>query len=112
MPSNKLLEVPEGTEMSYYNMSIFKVAAKKSFLHISWLVALIGIPIIFFRDGLDLTEKTLLFVGFLIFFWLAYLGLCILFHRLSLRDENNRFGYLAKSETERGEEVGSHLEGW
>ena len=98
--------------MTYYSVSIFKVAAKKSFLHIFWLVALIGIPIIFFRDGLDLAEKTLLFVGFLIFFWLIYLGLCILFHRLSLRDENNRFGYLAKTEIERGKEVGSHLDGW
>jgi hypothetical protein len=112
LPLNWALEVPEGAEMSYYNLSIFKIAAKKSFLHISWLVALIGIPIVFFRDGLSLFEKSLLFIGLLIFFWLVYLGLCILFHRLSLRDENNRFGYLAKTETERGKEVGSHLEGW
>ncbi len=69
-------------------------------------------PITFFRGGLDLPEKTLLFVGLLIFFWLSYLGLCIFFHRISLKDENNRLRYLAKSEAERGEEVGSHLEGW
>ena len=98
--------------MSYYNKNILKVAAKKSFMHISWLVALIGIPIVFFRDGLDVLGKSLLFVGLLVFFWLVYFSFCILFHRLSMRDENNRFGYLAKPEIEKGEEVGSHLEGW
>lgn len=98
--------------MSYYNFSILKSAAKTAFLHISWLVSLIGAPIIFFRGGLDLLEKFLLFLAFLMFFWLVYLLFCIIFHRLSFRDENNRFGYLQKSDTEKGKEVGSHLEGW
>jgi hypothetical protein len=60
--------------MSYYNSTILKTAAKVSFLHISWLVALIGIPIVFFRDGLDLVEKALLFSGLLFFFWFACSG--------------------------------------
>ncbi len=98
--------------MSYYNSTIIKTAAKVSFLHISWLVALIGVPIVFFRDGLDLLEKSLLFVGLLFFFWLLYLLSCIVFHRLSLRNEHNRFGYLAKNNADKGKEVGSHLEGW
>ncbi|MDU0355282.1 hypothetical protein RS130_16430 [Paraglaciecola aquimarina] len=53
--------------MPYYNLAILKTAAKVSFLHISWLVALIGIPIVFFRDGLNLIEKSLLFAGLLLF---------------------------------------------
>ena len=98
--------------MSYYNPTILKTAAIVSFLHVSWLVALIGIPIVFFRDGLDLLEKFLLFTGLLLFFWLVYLLCCIAFHRLSLRDENNRLGYLSKNDLEKGKEVGTHLEGW
>ncbi|MBB1436870.1 MULTISPECIES: hypothetical protein [Pseudoalteromonas] len=98
--------------MSYYNPFILKTAAKVSFLHISWLVALIGIPIVFFRDGLNFAEKSLLFVGLLLFFWLVYLVCCITFHRLSMRNEHNRFGYLAKDDLEKGKEVGTHLEGW
>jgi dolichyl-phosphate-mannose--protein O-mannosyl transferase len=98
--------------MSLYNRVIFRVAAKKSFLHISWLVALIGIPMVFFSDGLSLLGKGLLLTGLLVFFWLVYLALCIFFHRLSLRDDNNRAAYLAKNDIEKGEEVGSKLEGW
>ncbi|MBB1288367.1 hypothetical protein H5085_09245 [Pseudoalteromonas sp. SR43-6] len=98
--------------MSYYNCTILKTAAKVSFLHISWLVALIGIPIVFFRDGLDLVEKSLLFSGLLFFFWFVYLLFCITFHRLSMRNEHNKFGYLAKDDLEKGKEVGTHLEGW
>lgn len=98
--------------MSLYNRVIFKVAAKKSFVHISWLVALIGIPIVFFADGLSWLDRVTLFIGMLLFFWLFYLTLCILFHRLSLRHEDNRVAYLAKSDIEKGEEVGSKLEGW
>ena len=98
--------------MSYYNSTILKTAAKVSFLHISWLVALIGIPIVFFRDGLDLVEKALLFSGLLFFFWFVYLLFCITFHRLSMRNEHNKFGYLAKDDREKGKEVGTHLEGW
>lgn len=97
--------------MSYYNSTILKTAAKVSFLHISWLVALIGIPIVFFRDGLDLVEKSLLFSGLLFFFWFVYLLFCIAFHRLSMRNEHNKFGYLAKDDLEKGKEVGTHLEG-
>ena len=98
--------------MSFYNSTILKTAAKVSFLHISWLVALIGIPIVFFRDGLDLVEKSLLFSGLLFFFCFVYLLFCITFHRLSMRNEHNRFGYLAKDDLEKGKEVGTHLEGW
>ncbi|MCQ8886168.1 MULTISPECIES: hypothetical protein [Pseudoalteromonas] len=98
--------------MSYYNSTILKTAAKVSFLHISWLVALIGIPIVFFRDGLNLAEKTLLLSGLLFFFWFVYLLFCITFHRLSMRNEHNKFGYLAKDDLEKGKEVGTHLEGW
>ncbi|NDV93278.1 hypothetical protein GTH32_19140 [Alteromonas sp. 345S023] len=98
--------------MSYYNSTILKTAAKVSFLHISWLVALIGIPIVFFRDSLDLVEKALLFSGLLFFFWFVYLLFCITFHRLSMRNEHNKFGYLAKDDLEKGKEVGTHLEGW
>jgi hypothetical protein len=98
--------------MSYYNSTILKTAGKVSFLHISWLVALIGIPIVFFRDGLDLVEKALLFSGLLFFFWFVYLLFCITFHRLSMRNEHNKFGYLAKDDLEKGKEVGTHLEGW
>ena len=98
--------------MSYYNSTILKTAAKVSFLHISWLVALIGIPIVFFRDGLVLVEKALLFSGLLFFFWFVYLLFCITFHRLSMRNEHNKFGYLAKDDLEKGKEVGTHLEGW
>ena len=98
--------------MSYYNSTILMTAAKVSFLHISWLVALIGIPIVFFRDGLDLVEKSLLFSGLLFFFWFVYLLFCITFHRLSMRNKHNRFGYLAKDDLEKGKEVGTHLEGW
>ncbi|MEI8654570.1 hypothetical protein P4S57_18670 [Pseudoalteromonas sp. Hal273] len=98
--------------MSYYNSTILKTAAKVSFLHIYWLVALIGIPIVFFRDGLNLAEKTLLLSGLLFFFWFVYLLFCITFHRLSMRNEHNKFGYLAKDDLEKGKEVGTHLEGW
>lgn len=98
--------------MSYYNSTILKTAAKVSFLHISWLVALIGIPIVFFRNGLDLVGKSLLFSGLLFFFWFVYLLFCIIFHRLSMRNEHNKFGYLAKDDLEKGKEVGTHLEGW
>ena len=98
--------------MSYYNSTMLKTAAKVSFLHISWLVALIGIPIVFFRDGLNLAEKILLLSGLLFFFWFVYLLFCITFHRLSMRNEHNKFGYLAKDDLEKGKEVGTHLEGW
>jgi hypothetical protein len=98
--------------MSYYNSTILKTAAKVSFLHISWLVALIAIPIVFFRDGLGLVEKALLFSGLLFFFWILYLLFCITFHRLSMRNEHNKFGYLAKDDFEKGKEVGTYLEGW
>ena len=70
------------------------------------------IPIVFFRDGLDLVEKALLFSGLLFFFWFVYLLFCITFHRLSMRNEHNKFGYLAKDDLEKGKEVGTHLEGW
>ena len=98
--------------MKYYNSNILKVAAKESFFHISWLVALIGIPIIFFRDGLNWQEKSFLFVVFLIFFWLLYLLFCFMFHRLSLRHEATLNLYLAKDDQEKGKEIGTHLEGW
>ena len=102
------MEIP----VKFYNPTILKVAAKESFLHISWLVALIGIPIVFFRDGLNLQEKSLLFAAFLIFFWLLYLLFCFIFHRLSLRHEATRNIYLAKDDQEKGKEIGTHLEGW
>ena len=95
--------------MSYYNISIVKVAAWSSFVHISWLLCLIGIPIVFFANGLTLFGKSLLWLGFLGFFWLVYLALNFLFHRLSLRDENNRLGYMSKSDEEKGKAVGTHL---
>lgn len=98
--------------MSYYNPTIVKTAAKVSFFHILWLVTLIGIPIIFFRDGLTLVEKSLLFTGLLLVFWLVYLLFCIAFHRLSMRNEHNRLRYLAKDDLEKGKEVGTHFEGW
>ena len=98
--------------MKYYNSTIIKTAAKESFFYISWLVALIGIPIVFFRDGLDLIEKALLFTGFLLFFWLMYLLLCISFHRFSMRNEQSRISYLAKEDIEKGKELGTYLDGW
>lgn len=98
--------------MSYYNPAILMTAAKVTFLHTLWLVALIGIPIVFFRDGLNFTEKSFLFVGLLLFFWLVYLLCCITFHRLTMRNEHNRFGYFAKDDLEKGKEVGTHFEGW
>lgn len=98
--------------MSYYNRNIVKVAAWISFVHISWLVVLIGIPIVFFTDGLTLFEKSLLWLGLLGCVWLVYLALNFLFHRLSLINEKNRFGYMSKSDKEKGEAVGTHLEGW
>jgi hypothetical protein len=36
-----------------------------------------------------------LFSGLLFFFWFVYLLFCITFHRLSMRNEHNKFGYLA-----------------
>ncbi|MGQ8366677.1 hypothetical protein [Glaciecola sp. 1036] len=98
--------------MSFYNISILKQAAKTSFIHVSLLVALIGIPIVFFRDGLSFVEQLILFIGLLVFFWLAYFLLCIAFHRYNLRDEDNRIAYLEKNDIEKGKEVGSLLEGW
>lgn len=98
--------------MSYYNISIVKVAAWNSFVHICWLVALIGIPIVFFTNSLTLLEKSLLWFGLLGFFWFVYLALNFLFHRLSLRNEKNRLGYMSKSDKEKGKAVGTHLEGW
>ncbi|BED91132.1 MULTISPECIES: hypothetical protein [unclassified Pseudoalteromonas] len=98
--------------MSTYNKAVLKVAARKSFFHISWLVLLIGIPIIFFAHGLSLIEGALLLAGLLIFFWGVYFSLCLVFHRLSLRDCDVRSDYMAKSDIEKGEEVGSKLEGW
>jgi len=98
--------------VKYYNSITLRIAAKESFLHISWLVALIGIPIVFFRDGLNFQEKSLLFICFLIFFWLLYLLLCLIFHRLSLRNETTLKLYLSKDDVKKGIEVGTHLEGW
>ena len=98
--------------MSIYNTAILKVAARKSFFHISWLVLLIGTPIVFFNGGLSLIEKVLLLAGLLLFFWLIYFLLCIFFHRLSIRDNDARANFMAKDDKEKGEEVGSKLEGW
>ena len=106
------LQILEGSDVSYYNRSILKVAAWSSFVHISWLVVLIGVPIVFFADGLTLFEKSLFWLGLLCFFWLVYLAMNVLFHRLCLRNENNRVSYISKSDKERGKAVGIYLEGW
>lgn len=98
--------------MSYYNSTIIKTAAKVAFLHILWLVALIGIPIVFFAKSIGFIEKSLLFMVLLIFFWLVYLLCCFTFHRLSMRDKHNRVVYQAKNDLEKGKAVGTYLEGW
>jgi hypothetical protein len=98
--------------VSYYNSTIFKVAAKESFLHISWLIALIGIPSVFFRGEFSFQEKCFLFIGFLVAFWLFYLLLCFVFHRFSLRNKATLNLFLEKSDLEKGKDVGSYLEGW
>ena len=84
--------------MSYYNSKVLSVAAKKSFLHISWLVAVIGIPIIFFRDGLSFWSKSLLFISLLMFFWLVYFSLCLVFHRFGLRNTIKEEAFLKMSD--------------
>ncbi len=95
-----------------YSFTVFKIAAKTSFMHISWLVCLIGTPIIYFRDGLGLLAKTGLLVGLLIFFWLLYLGLCFLFHRYSLRKPETKSVFINQDDISKGKEIGSYLEGW
>ena len=81
-------------------------------MHISWLVCLIGIPVVYFRDGLSLLEKTFLLVGLLMFFWLLYLALCFLFHRYSLRKPETKSAFIKLDDISKGKEVGSYLEGW
>ncbi|MBT0586946.1 hypothetical protein [Alteromonas oceanisediminis] len=98
--------------MSFYNVKILNQAAKTSFVHIVWLFALIGTPIVFFNHGLSLSQKTILFFGLLVFFWLTYLGLCVAIHQFKLRDKNNQTAYLKKSDIEKGKDIGSLLEGW
>ncbi len=95
-----------------YSFTIFKTAAKVSFMHISWLICLIGIPVVYFRDGLNLLEKTFLLVGLLMFFWLLYLALCFLFHRYSLRNPEARSAFVKLDDIAKGKEIGSYLEGW
>lgn len=95
-----------------YSPTVIKVAAKKSFMHISWLVGVIGIPIVFFLDGLSLIEKTGLFLGLLVFFWLLYLALCFALHRFSLRKAEIKADFLALDDSSKGKVVGSYLEGW
>ena len=97
---------------SLYSTAVLYVAAKKSLFHISWLVTLITVPIVYFSDGLTIFEKVLLFLFFLLFFWLVYFGLCVGFHRFGLRDKDARIAYLAKDDHAKGEELGSFLEGW
>lgn len=98
--------------MAYYNSKVFSVAAKISFLHISWLVAIIGGPIVFFREGLSFWDKSLFFLGLLVFFWFMYFSLCIVFHRFGLRDKIKEDAFLKMSDEEKGHDIGTMLEGW
>jgi len=95
-----------------YSSTILRVAAITSLKHIGLLVGLIGTPIIFFNGKLATFEKVGLLFGLFIFFWLLYLGLCFLFHRLSLRKSSNLNHYLSLDEVAKGKAVGSYLDGW
>ncbi len=95
-----------------YSSTVLKVAAITSLKHIGLLVCLIGTPIIFFNGNLTAFEKVGLLFGLLVFFWLVYLGLCFLFHRVSLRKSSNRTQYLSLDDVAKGKAIGSYLEGW
>lgn len=95
-----------------YSIKVLLHAAKVSFIHMTLLVSVIGVPIIFFDKDLELVEKWGLFAFFLVFLWLVYFLTNILFHRLSLRKPEVLEAFQSKNEVERGKELGTHLEGW
>ncbi len=95
-----------------YSFAVLKIAAKKSFMHVSWLIVLICTPILLFNAGLSFNEKVILFMAFLVGFWGLYFMFCVLFHRISLKNEMTKNNYLAMSDIDKGNDVGSKLDGW
>jgi len=95
-----------------YSTKVLLLAAKVSFIHMTWLVSIIGVPMIYFDKDLQLSEKVGLFVFFLVFLWLIYFLTNMLFHRLSLRKPEALEVFLSKDEAARSKELGTHLEYW
>jgi ABC-type nickel/cobalt efflux system permease component RcnA len=95
-----------------YSIKVVKVAAKESFTHMLWLMAVIGIPMVYFSNSLDWMEKSALLLIALVLIWLLYLGLCFALHRFSLRKPNAKNTFKALDDIAKGKEIGSYLEGW
>ncbi len=95
-----------------YSTKVLLLAAKVSFIHMTWLISIIGVPMFYFDKDLQLNEKVGLFAFLLVFLWLIYFLANLLFHRLSLRKPDALEVFLSKDEAARGKELGTHLEGW
>ncbi|PWN56486.1 hypothetical protein DEH80_06545 [Abyssibacter profundi] len=102
-----------GTDkFNLYPMAVLVVAARTSTLHISWLLLVIGGPMVYFNNTLSLMGKLVVVLIVFIAIWVCYFLLCWAFHRRSLRKEENLAAYQALSVTERGHQLGSWLEDW
>ncbi|MEC9406058.1 MAG: hypothetical protein VX549_02170 [Pseudomonadota bacterium] len=99
-------------EFRLYPKAVLFVAARTSALHISWLLLVIGGPMIYFNDTLALTWKVAVVAALFLAMWACYFLLSWALHHRSLRKEENLNEYKALSITDRGKQLGSWLEGW
>lgn len=99
-------------EFSLHPKAVLFVAARTSALHISWLLLVIGGPMMYFNNTLVLTWKVAVVATLFLAIWACYFLLSWAFHRRSLRKEENLAAYQALSAKEHGNQLGSWLEGW
>ncbi|WHI52370.1 hypothetical protein P3339_06195 [Microbulbifer sp. MLAF003] len=95
-----------------YSKKVILLAAKAAFLSIAWPVVVIGVLSLFAMSKMSLLEKSVFLLGFQVLAWLLFFGACILFHRRRMRVSAFKDSFLSKGDKERGQELGTYLEGW
>lgn len=98
--------------LKLYSSAVILQAAKTSMLYLSWLTLVIAVPMMFFKNELNFTEKVIVITGTFLAIWSLYFLSCWLFHWRSLKNKNNLSAYIALNTKERGKQLGSWLEGW
>ena len=95
-----------------YSKLTLLYAAKSSLIYLAWLIAVIGIPVVFFGESLSVLSKLAVLFFVYLGVWLVYFLLCLVFHRIRLRRSGECERFMGLSPKERGREIGTFLEGW
>jgi hypothetical protein len=95
-----------------YPIRVLLEAFKTSTIYLSWLMLIIGGPMVYFDNELSWAMKFVVTIIVFLAIWLIYFSFSWFFHWRSLQKSENRAAYLALSSNERGKQIGSWLEGW